>query len=422
MKTLFTIPSYSLAVLNKYVKVIAKMADVTDKQFFVVSDKKMSVYVTGRHSILTFSVDIDGFMSDVAEPFAALNYGKFVTTALQVAGEDAISVSFEDGGSRLLLRSVTSRSKVTLSCFDSVSDAEIASVKDEYESLFREHFASDVSEVVLSKGLLDFAKISSRFMKLTEKSNAVQVLGNSVKYADNTSIISFFDNVILTSGAPGPVTLHTLVLDLVLAAAGKNAKSIKYSKDGEFALFESGEADEMKFIVNLPPAQFDFPSEDETTALVALPNDCVRIKVRRDVFLEALSAFDGIFDSALWKWSNLNFTYSNDAPNQINLSHSDSNAEAERTIEVISAENLTESADVSFVFSSDFYRNVLGFGETVFDPNASPSDPNAVPAIALEDILTIEFSDAPFDEEHGLGVTITSADKSLTAIFAKFQE
>lgn len=417
MKTMFTIPRESLAVMERYSKLITKVADVTNRQFFRVTDKKLEVYVTGRHSVLTFTVDIDGFISDKDADFVALNYTKFITTASQIAAVDALSVTVEDDGMRLLLKSVASKSKVTLSCFDTASEAEVESVTEEYDSLLNEHFSNGEITVKLSPGLMDFARVSSRFMKLTAKSNAVLVEGNRVKYADNTAIITFFDKEDLVIGADS-MTVHNLILDLVDAATAsdnKAAMEVQYSRNGEFAKFESASSDALKFIINAPAPQFDFPSEDEELSIIPELGKSVKLNVDRAAFLDSITLFNGIFDSALWKWKSLTFSYSNEAPTQIMLSHSDSNAEAERTCEVTSAVNTTDSSDVSFVFSSEFCKNVLEFGQSIFIANnGKDSLPN--------DSISIEFSDAQFDEEHGLGVVMESSDGSLRAIFSKFTD
>ena len=417
MKTMFTIPHESLAVLERYSKLIEKVADVTNRQFFRVTDKRLDVYVTGRHSILTFFVDIDGFISDNDSDFVAMNYKKFIATAGQIASVDALSVTVEDGGLRLLLKSVASKSKVTLSCFDTASEAEVNSVTDEYDLIYKEYFEPGEVSVKLSSGLMEFARVSSKFMKLTTKSNAILVEGNSAKYADNTAVITYLDGENLVTGAD-KMTVHNLVIDMIDAIPSEDksvVQEVQYSKNGEFVKFESNSTDALKFIINVQAPQFDFPSKDEEATIIPEPGKSVVVKVGRAAFLDSITLFNGIFESALWRWKSLTLAYSNDSPNQVLLSHSDSNAEAERTCELLDATNATESNDVSFVFSSEFCKSVLEFGQGLFVAKNGKDS-------AVDDVITIEFSDASFDEEHGVGVVMESSDGSLRAIFSKLTD
>jgi len=440
MKTFFTIPAGSLGTLNRYAGLISKMSDITNKQFLIVSDKKLVVFVSGKQSVLTFEVDIEGYSSDKDEDYIALNYDKFITTSNKITNNDSLSVTIDDGGVKLLLKSTTSKSKVTLSCFDQTSDLEVDAVKKEYEELYNTYFIKNTKKVKLTKGLMEFAKVSGKFMKLTAKSNSVLVGKNTVKYADNTSIVVYTDKELLLESpkANDELIVHTLVLDLV-ASLGKAENSIVYSEDGQFAFFEytsdTSSLESLKFIINVPSVLFDFPSPSEEESISPESDKQIKIVFNRSSFLTSLNVFDGIFDSIIWKWKPLKFTFTEESAkaNQINLSHSDSNAEAERDCDIVSYENTTGVDKASFIFSSEFYKKVLEFGQAMFKNNAktdskADATPDATDAtgnvvvIPAEDTITLCFSNASLEEAHGLGVVVSSEDGTLKAIFAKFQE
>lgn len=417
MKTLFTIPSDSLLILDSYSKLINKMSDITNKQFFVVSDKTLSVYVTGRQSILTFDVDIDGYSSDKDEDFIALNYDKFITTASKLTNNDSISVSIEENGLKLLLKSTNAKSKVTLSCFDTTSEDEVNSIKREYSELKDKYFSKNVRKINLTDGLVDFAKVSGKFMKLTMKSNSILVGRKVVKYADNTSIVEYSSETqLLESDIDGDeVIVHNMVLDLVDSLGSECEKYVLYSEDGEFASYGPAGNGNIKFIVNVPSTQFDYPSKDDELMLIPAEGESVKVEVLREKFLTALNVFDGIFESSNWKWKPLKFSYKKDADLSINLSHSDSNAEAETDFTLLSCIDNISANEASFIFSSEFYKNVLDFGQSIFKKKFDKANPT-------EDIIVIEFNEKSPDEENGLGVVISSKDGSLRAIFAKSQD
>ena len=127
-------------------------------------------------------------------------------------------------------------------------------------------------------------------------------------------------------------------------------------------------------------------------------------------FMASIYLFDGIFDQAIWRWKPLMLRWDDETPGSVNLSHSDANAEAERDCEVLEYENSTKEHQASFQFPSEFYSTVLEFGQALF--KATKGDPE-------DDKIVMEFSPAERDEEHGLGVVVSSSDGSLRAIFSK---
>lgn len=411
MKTSFAIPSDSLEIMKKYAKLIGKITEAANKKIFAVSDGKLMVYVSGRQSVLNFEVDIDAFSSERSEDFVVVNYEKFITTAERITNQDPLLVTIEDDGLKLLLRSPASKSKVTLSCLDTSSEDEVTSLREEYDTLKKDHFSSGLRTINLTDGLMDFAKVSGKFIKMTTKSNSVLVDANTVRYADITSIISYTSkDTLLESGIPGDkIIVPTFVLDLV-EAAGKTNRKVIYSSNGQFVYFESSELNSLRFIVRVPPVQFDFPNEEEEAAIISEQANQVKLTFNRQKFMASLYLFDGIFDQVLWRWKPLMLRWNDETPGSVNLSHSDANAEAERDCEVLEYENSTKEHQASFQFPSEFYSTVLEFGQALY--KSSKGDPE-------DDTIMLEFSPAERDEDHGLGVVVTSADGSLRAIFSK---
>lgn len=411
MKTSFTIPSDSLEIMKKYAKLIGKITEAANKKIFAVKDGKLGVYVSGRQSVLNFEVDIDDYSSTKPEDFVVVNYEKFITTAERLTNQDSLFVTIEDDGLKLLLRSPASKSKVTLSCLDTSSEEEIHDLREEYEALKNDHFTTGLRTINLTDGLMDFAKVSGKFIKMTTKSNSVLVDEHTVRYADITSIIIYTtDDTLLETNIPeDKIIVPTFILDLV-EAAGKTDRKVIYSANGQFVFFESSSLDALRFIVRVPPVQFDFPNAEEEAAIISEPSDQVKLTFNRQKFLASLYLFDGIFDQAIWRWKPLMLRWDDENPGSVNLSHSDANAEAERDCEVLSYENTTKVHEASFQFPSEFYSTVLEFGQALYkDTKGDPADDNIV----------MEFSPAERDDEHGLGVVVTSSDGSLRAIFSK---
>lgn len=285
-----------LKTFNSYIKRMEAICPLDMNQLFVIKDNKLSVYGHGNGSLGSGFIEASFDVETNDSFFFVIDLTKFIQL-LEKAKSDEVSVSMTDT-SQLIFKGKDSSSKFTqvVMSLDMEELKEVSTAVTNYRTSNPYKNGIDIDVSKIKTDLLNAASVLgilnvNKFMKLSS---------TSITTADNVSIIDV--------SVPELTNGQEVYLHKNLPALLQEVDSFKICNiDGEYWVYIDIASQGISLYFAEPPIDYQSPSASEVAGM--LPKDeYMQIEVKSDDFVNALSEFDGIFDSASWRYGQIKFT------------------------------------------------------------------------------------------------------------------
>lgn len=283
-----------LKTLNSYIKKLESICPLNNNQLFTINDNKLSIYGYGDGSLgagfIEASYDIEN-----TEPFYfVLELNRFIQL-LEKTKSDSISISLNES-SQLIFKGNNSDSKFSqvVMSLDADSVKEISSAITNYKTSipYKSSIDFDVSDI---KASLNSA---SSILGILNVNKFIKINNSGIFTADNVSVI----NIKTNNGISQDIYLHKNIPSLI-----SEVNSFKICNlDNEYWIYIDIPTQGIQLYFAEPPIDYQTPSEKELDDM-SPKNNYVIVNVDSNKFIETISAFDGIFDSASWRYGQIKF-------------------------------------------------------------------------------------------------------------------
>lgn len=392
----FNISSEELKNLVNLTKISSAVADaaVKDNLYIVkVDSNKLYTVVYGNGNIIQNFVNIESL--DNVDGYFYIDISKLiqaVTNVMMSQGTDVATVDVETN--KLIVSS--KKSKVSVSMFDSLDDDEYEEAFTSFDTKKTALFTNPDNYVIVRQELINLASSVNKYISMfpTADVSGVLVEGNNFYYSDQS--ISIVHKPMTYEASKVRKVIPQTVFPLLTSLVKSDEIKALFSDSDQYMLVEVPELN-FKSIVSLPAAVCEYPDDNDYFYIAPDENNKVEFDVDIPTLQTKLSSFDGIFQSSMWKWKQIDFELLN-GQTSARLYHESAAAELEVDLQLENVvSNTTE--DLSFRFASamlyDYIKSFVDSDNDKLHISVSP--------------LTVSSS-----TPHSAGIEFTTDDVKIT--------
>lgn len=290
-----------LKTLSSYIKKLESISPLDSNALFIVNDGKLSVYGHGNGSLGAGFIEASFDIETSDSFFFVIDLPKFIQL-LEKAKSDEISVSMNDSA-QLIFKGKDSGSKFTqvVMQLDIDEVKEISTAVTNYKTSNPYSSSVDFNVSAIKNDLLD----ASSILGILNVNKFMKVSSSAITTADNVSIVNIHND---SPELKEEIYLHKNVPQLL-----QEVDSFKVANlDGEYWIYIDIASQGIQLYFAEPAIDYQSPSQEEIAGM--LPKDeYLSVEVKTDALMDALSEFDGIFDSASWRYGQIKFTVDDEA-------------------------------------------------------------------------------------------------------------
>lgn len=421
--TSFTISNESIDRLAALYSISDKLEKAKDDKkkdlgtLLSFNDDKISVHVTGNRSIVEYKIDIENFTKDPmfgeGPSYVNLDLAKFGSSLAKcsLAGTGASvridHAQSEGGTSRVTIQSNSDNTKFVFNCFGAMSNNLVKTILNDWSMrMATPHFTGETVDVEINEAVIKFADTAAKFMSILQQPSTIGITKDHLRFFSRVGILDKTVSGQLTD-SDETFVLNKNVLDFIkpIYKDTKEPLTLTYSAevDGKrnFIKVDNDKVG-IRAVLDVSEMSFSFMDQASLSAIVPDSFNEVKFTLNKVDFEVALQKFEGFFNPATYKWKQVNVVHTNDnySNNLINLEYHDTSGQISTNIKITPVNNTSEESEFIFMIPGLILSGILDCIE--------------------EDDITISYSAVPYDEQHGMGVSITTP--TMAAICVKITE
>ena len=423
--TSFTISNESidrLAALFAISDKLEKLKSKDDKKKEVgtllsFEDDKMSVHVTGNRSIVEYRIDIENFTKDPrftdGPAYVNLDLAKLGSSLAKcsLAGTGA-SVRIDhansaNGTARVTVQSNSDNTKITFNCFGAMEDRIIKIILNDWSMRMETpHFTSGTADVEINESVIKFADTAAKFMSILQQPSTIGISKDRLRFFSRVGILNKKVSGTLTD-SDETFVLNKGVLDFIkpIYKDTKEPLTLTYSAnvDGkrQFIKIDNDKVG-IRAVLDISDMSFSFMDQATLSALIPESLNEVKFNINKKELELALQKFEGLFNPATYKWKQLNVVHQNTNYDEktLNVEYHDNSGQVSTNIPIEPVNNTSEESEFIFLLPGLILAGILDCID--------------------EDQITISYSSIPYDEQHGMGISLSTP--TMDAICVKITE
>jgi hypothetical protein len=376
---------------------VESIAELAEKALWVLNDDTISLRsygatARGKTALASYTVDVSDVTKSASQIWWSMPINQFTTAAEKIT-DDEVVIIVDVNASKVSFEGADG-TKTSLTLIDKPDEDTMKERLDEIDNLVSKaalkdklHITEDVTKAMTAIGAV---------VKISSASDAFQFEKRAIKTADSVHVLSVSSDKDMID-AEGPVMMST-------GATALLDKLVKYG-DFDIEIYEDGPA--TINVINLVTApvrvawtnanfKFEFPTDDELKSVIPLDTKKTIVKVKVADLNAALDKFDGMFQSAKWRWSQVWVGKDPAKTDEFKMHYED-----------LATEVFT-NLKVELVSDTDPVKH------EIFIPT---NYLKAITKIAKVDEVIIGFNSLGAQEEHGMGVEIEGG--SVKAVVCK---
>ncbi|MCF0126073.1 MAG: hypothetical protein HUJ68_10045 [Clostridia bacterium] len=288
-----------LKVFNSYLKNMNNCAALKKEQLFVVRNNKLSVYGSGSSGNITADFDVDSNDTFVF----TFEFSQFLNFIDKV-NSDETTITFND--SKLIFTGSNTGAKysqVVLNTIEETAKADMAAMDDFTTS----NAYNNAVTITLDDDIKETIANMSSMANLLNCNKFIKIVDDGVVTVDNVSIIK------------KSLTINTNGQEFYLLRSVspllKDASDIKicnlYSSDEYFDTYIYLDISSLgiKLWFVEPPVDFQIPKDEEIAEMSPTDDSASIIEINSEDFFNCIEKFEGVFDSASWKYKQIKFDF-----------------------------------------------------------------------------------------------------------------
>lgn len=379
-------------------------------------DDKMSVHVTGNRSIVEYKIDIDNFTKDqmfTGAAYVNLDLAKLGSSLAKcsLAGTGAsvrIDHATSAGGtSRVTVQSNSDNTKITFNCFGAMDDNIIKIILNDWNMRMETpHFKGETANVEINEAVIKFADTAAKFMSILQQPSTIGITKDRLRFFSRVGILDKKVSGTLTDSEETFV-LNKNVLDFIkpIYKDTKEPLTLTYSAevDGkrQFVMIDNDKVG-IRAVLDISDMSFSFMDQASLSAIIPDPLNEVKFNLNKKELELALQKFEGLFNPATYKWKQINIVHQNTNYDEktLNMEYHDTSGQVSTNISIDPVNNTSEESEFIFMLPGLILSGILDCIE--------------------EDQITVSYSAVPYDEQHGMGISLTTP--TMAAICVKITD
>ena len=396
--------SYNISreVLNLILEDISafKLIVKDSRHIVYLEENKLTILLENSFNIAMLEYEISDLEIIDSKSYFICNIQEYVYSLNKLCNKDGLvrtEVEINNSTTKITVINTNTEFKISLMNYDGLSEKFAQLSKNKVNELLEKYFVENSIKFLVSKELSDCITIIKRSMFATgNEVNSAILNKNKLTYCDPQGIVEF--NLSKNfSDYDGNVYIQPALLDKA-SSFSKAIEELTIELDSSMR-FAYMKVNNKQLLVSLDLNNFQFPDESDIKYIEPASNNQLKIKINIAEYKEAMSKFDGLFNSD-WKYNNIDTIITDEllASNSLKLVHEDFNASVETYLNFEIVENSLEANNYSFLLPSSYIEDLLNL-------------------VISEESVILSFSPIDTNQQNGLGIKIES--KKINAIAIK---
>lgn len=395
--------SYSISreVLNLILEDISafKLIVKDSRHIAYLEENKLIILLENSFNIAMLEYEISDLEIVDSKSYFVCNIQEYVHSLNKLCSKDGsvrTEVEINSNTTKITVINTNTEFKISLMNYDGLSEKFAQLSKNKVNELLEKYFAENSIKFLVSKELSDCIAIIKRSMFATgNEVNSAILNKNKLTYCDPQGIIDF--NLSKNfSDYDGDVYIQPALLDKA-SSFSKAIEELTIELDSSMR-FAYMKVNNKQLLVSLDLNNFQYPDDSDIKYIEPALNNQLKIKINIVEYKEAMSKFDGLFNSD-WKYKNIDTIITDEllASNSLKLVHEDFNASVETYLNFEVVENSLETNNYSFLLPSSYIEDLLNL-------------------VISEENVILSFSPIDTNQQNGLGIKIESKKINAVAI------
>ena len=392
----------SREVLNLILEDISafKLIVKDSRHIVYLEESKLIILLENSFNIAMLEYEVSDLEIIDSKSYFVCNIQEYVHSLNKLCNKDGsvrTEVEVNSNTTKITVINTNTEFKISLMNYDGLSEKFAQLSKNKITELLEKYFTENSIKFLVSKELLDCMVIVKRSMFATgNEVNSAILNKNKLTYCDPQGIVNF--NLSKNfSDYEGDVYIQPALLDKASSfSKAIDELTIELDSSMRFAFMKVGNK---QLLVSLDLNNFQYPDESDIKYIEPDSSNQLKIKINIAEYKEAMSKFDGLFNSD-WKYNNIDTIITDEllANNTLKLVHEDFNASVETYLNFEVIENNLETNNYSFLLPSSYIEDLLDL-------------------VISEESVILSFSPIDTNQQNGLGIRIES--KKINAIAIK---
>ena len=396
--------SYNISreVLNLILEDISafKLIVKDSRHIVYLEENKLIILLENSFNIAMLEYEISNLEIVDSKSYFVCNIQEYVHSLNKLCSKDGsvkTEVEINSNTTKITVINTNTEFKIALMNYDGLSEKFAQLSKNKVNELLEKYFVENSIKFLVSKELSDCIAIIKRSMFATgNEVNSAILNKNKLTYCDPQGIIDF--NLSKNfSDYDGDVYIQPALLDKASSfSKAVEELTIELDSSMRFAFMKVGNK---QLLVSLDLNNFQYPDDSDIKYIEPDSNNHLKIKINIAEYKEAMSKFDGLFNSD-WKYNNIDTIITDEllASSSLKLVHEDFNASVETYLNFEIVENNLKTNNYSFLLPSSYIEDLLDL-------------------VISEESVILSFSPIDTNQQNGLGIRIES--KKINAIAIK---
>lgn len=284
-----------LKALNSYIKKLEGICPLDSNELFVVNDGKLTVYGHGNGSLGAGYIEASYDIETSSSFYFVTDIQKFIQL-LEKTRSDSISVTMNES-SQLIFKGDASSSKFTqvVMTIDGDEAKEISNAVSMYKTSNPYNSSVDLNVADVKDDL----NSASSILGILNVNKFMRISSKHISTADNISVIDI--------NAPSLDCSEEIYLHKNVPSLLAEVDSFKICKfDGSYWIYIDIASQGIELYFAEPQIDYQSPSDEEIAEMLP-KEEHLEVEIDSGKFIEALSEFDGVFDSASWRYGQVKF-------------------------------------------------------------------------------------------------------------------
>ena len=396
--------SYNISreVLNLILEDISafKLIVKDSRHIVYLEENKLIILLENSFNIAMLEYEISDLEIVDSKSYFVCNIQEYVHSLNKLCSKDSsvrTEVEINSNTTKITVININTEFKISLMNYDGLSEKFAQLSKNKVNELLEKYFVENSIKFLVSRELSDCIAIIKRSMFATgNEVNSAILNKNKLTYCDPQGIIGF--NLSKNfSDYDGDVYIQPALLDKA-SSFSKAVEELSIELDSSMR-FAYMKVNNKQLLVSLDLNNFQYPDDSDIKYIEPALNNQLKIKINIAEYKEAMSKFDGLFNSD-WKYNNIDTIITDEllASNSLKLVHEDFNASVETYLNFEVVENSLETNNYSFLLPSSYIEDLLNL-------------------VISEENVILSFSPIDTNQQNGLGIKIES--KKINAIAIK---
>lgn len=378
-----------LKEFNNFIKNLSLVSPLPSTSLFEVKENKLTVYAYGTgNAAASYAKAVFDVSND--EDFLFIGQFTQILGFIEKTKSDEVSIEY-DGAASIKIKGSSYRGSIQQNSIIKPTEDEIKETTGMLDTILSLESMKNAVTIPLSAEKLEKIKSLSDLTKITSTNDKIFIGSDRLTTGDSNCVVKLSNDIIDTN----ELFFNRNVINLI------DEKSIlKISTDKTWTYIE---IPTLSFCCAfVPPAsKWQFFSDEEISAAEPDVNDeHAIIEVKTEEFFEMLNQFDGMFDSATWKWKQIRLKHFSEQPNTMVCQYDNMATDVQTSFDFVEIENTLPEQDYMFVIPTLYFKVLKGFltGET----------------------FKIMYNTKDVFSEHG--ATIVIYDDNVNIMYAKMTE